>query len=183
MADVNVTVQQVTQTVHITRTEQQAAPDPLNPANVTISQTRTQLQSAGTPIQQTTTVYRQGPPGPPGEATGNVVRTAGANLSAIRAVYEGTDGKVRYATNTDPTTATKTIGVTTSAALQDDEIGVCLTGEIEDNSLSLTPGPLYLGTNGALTSTPPSTGVLLRVGTALTTGRLVVNVQQPIIRS
>lgn len=44
---------------------------------------------------------------------------------------------------------------------------------------ALTPGPYYLG-NGIITSTPPTTGYLVRMGQAISETVLIANIEEPI---
>ena len=58
-------------------------------------------------------------------------------------------------------------GVTTGAASEDATVTIMANGEMTEGSWSWSPGPVWLGTSGTLTQTPPSSGSVVRVGTAL----------------
>jgi hypothetical protein len=107
---------------------------------------------------------------------------AGINLSGHR-VIALVGGVAVYADNTIAAHAHLAIGVNQSAAgigtlveIFDDKI-------IEEPTWSWTTGePVFLGTNGLLTQTPPVSPALfsLQIGNALSATKLNVNIQRPI---
>lgn len=119
----------------------------------------------------------QGPAGPSSGADGIVqqVVTAATNLSGHRVVTPLPDGTVTYADNLTAGHITAPLWVTTGAALAGAQVAVVTYGPLVEPSWAWTPGPLYLGANGALTQTPPVTPgalFLAQIGTA-TTGTAV----------
>ena len=56
-----------------------------------------------------------------------------------------------------------------------------IVGAIDEPSWSFSPGPVFLGLNGALVQAPPASGFVLQIGTALSATRLVVERFSPII--
>jgi hypothetical protein len=123
-----------------------------------------------------------GPPGPSGGAAGSMSRTAAVDVGGFKVVRELGDGTVTLASSDDPSHAKMIVGVTLGAAAQGATVGVVRQGEIVDGSMGLTPGPLFLGINGAIVSAAPSSGALVQIGVAATSGRAVIDVQSPIIR-
>jgi hypothetical protein len=125
-----------------------------------------------------------GAQGPAGQDAGRITVTAGATLQQWSAVTIATDGLAYPADNDNPTHAWQTTGVTYTAALTGEEVQVAIGGAMLDTApLTWTPGPLYLGENGALTSAVPTGGTdtfHLWVGTALTTTTVLVRPQAPI---
>lgn len=119
----------------------------------------------------------QGIPGPAGGSA--IQRTAGEVLSALRLVYEE-DDKVFLLTEDDGEHIFQVLGLTMTAADTGDEINVQRSGPIDDAGWSWTPGPVWLGTSGNLTQTPPSGGFDLMVGVALSATRILLDLQQPI---
>lgn len=95
----------------------------------------------------------QGPAGAPGGAT--TTKTAAVALSGHRAVTPRADGTVEYASNGDADHAGAALFLTTQAVAMGDAVTVQALGEITNGGWSWTPGPVWLGTNGQLTQTPP----------------------------
>lgn len=120
---------------------------------------------------------RTGEPGPAGGAA--VQRTAGTNLSALLAVYE-LDGVVRALSADDALHIDLLLGITMTAAQIGELVNVQTLGSIEDSSWSWMPGRIYLGANGALTQTPPTSGFDLLIGSATSPTRIALNLQDPI---
>lgn len=109
-------------------------------------------------------------------------RIAAANLGGFRVVYDIGDGTVDYASSDDTAHAKDVLGVTLHAASIGTSCTVVRQGQIVDPTLGLTPGTLFLGTNGVITSSVPSTGMVVQVGAASTSGIAVIDVQPAIIR-
>ena len=106
--------------------------------------------------------------------------TAGASLSALRAVTTNSSGEAVYA-STDPLGNAQVVGITMGAASSGAQVGVKTFGPISDASWNWTKGPVFLGTNGALTQTAPSGGaIIVQVGRALTATQLFVDVETTI---
>lgn len=128
----------------------------------------------------------QGPPGAQGPAGASAdqsatIFTAGAALSGHMAVRAVGDGSVLYASADQPGQAGTLVGVTTGAAASGAQVSVVADGPIDEPSWSWAPGPVWLGLNGALTQGLPQSGILQRVGLALSPTRLLVAIQPPIL--
>lgn len=110
-----------------------------------------------------------GKPGPPGPAGGSAVeRTAAEPLSALVVVWEDTDGTVRALDNKDGAHIDMLCGLTTTATPSSGAtVLVQLSGAVDISGLGLTPGRVWLGTNGTLTQTPPAEGFDLLIGRAV----------------
>jgi hypothetical protein len=109
-------------------------------------------------------------------------RVAATNLSAFKVVYDVGDGSVNYASFDVTAHASNVLGVTLHAANAASNVVVIRQGQIIDPTLGLPVGTLFLGSNGAIVSSPPSTGMLVQVGKASTSGIAVIDVQPAIIR-
>lgn len=128
-----------------------------------------------------------GPPGPPGSGGGGeavaIQRDAATALSGHRAVVE-IDGEWTYMTNDDDAQLHLRPGVTSGAANQGEPATAVIVGRLEESTWSWTTGaPIYVGTNGLLTQTPPSAPAaefLLEVGVALAPTVMFVDPQMPI---
>ncbi|WP_462382329.1 hypothetical protein [Pseudomonas sp. Marseille-QA0892] len=125
----------------------------------------------------------QGPAGPrgvPGPSGGSAVqRQAGNTLSALRFVYE-LNGAVRYLDYSDSENMDFALGLTLTSAAEGQQIDIQLSGSVDEPSWSWMPGPVWLGTEGFLTQSPPHEGFLLYVGSAVSPTRLILNIDQPI---
>ena len=95
-------------------------------------------------------------------------------------MYLADDG-IRYADASDTLNADATLGITAGAALAGAAVFVVTHGVMVEGSWNWTPrDPVYLGAGGALTQTPPATGLVLVVAIALTATSIEVRIQQPI---
>lgn len=133
-----------------------------------------------------TTPAEQGPPGPvgpPGQAGASYLTfTADGALSGHRAVRPTTAGAVGYASSAVAADANSVLGITTGAAATGAAINVQASGEMTEVSWNWTPGlPVFLGTNGLLTQTPPVSGFQLVLGVAISPTKLAINIKQPIV--
>ncbi len=109
----------------------------------------------------------------------SVHRTAGTNLSALRAVYER-DGAVYTLSADDALNIDLLLGITLTAAQAGDPVNVQQLGAIEDGGWNWMPGRVYLGSEGALTQTPPTSGFDVLIGSATSATRITLNLQDPI---
>jgi hypothetical protein len=127
----------------------------------------------------------QGPPGPPGipgPAAGQALqRTAAETLSALRVVYELTDGRVALADAVIDAHVFVLLGVTLTAADMGQPVIVQRAGQMDDTGWTWVPGQrVYLGQGGALVQQPPAAGFDVLIGVALSATRLLLNLQDPI---
>ena len=131
------------------------------------------------------TECQQGPPGPPGipGPTGGQVlqRLAGMDTSALLVVYEDLFGAVWPADPDAESDVLALLGVTVSAATSGQTINVQRMGFIDDAAWQLQPGKrVFLGGQGRLTQEPPQAGYDVLIGMAITSTRLLLNIQDPI---
>lgn len=120
----------------------------------------------------------EGPQGPSG--TNRFLRTAAVIVSGHRIVVARADGAVEYADNT--LSLRRAPWLTTRAALANDIVEVLALGELIEPSWAWIPGePLYLGSNGLMTQTPPlAPAFLLELGVALTPTSIFYDPKMPI---
>lgn len=99
-----------------------------------------------------------GPPGPIGPAGGTTISAiSDIAISGHRFVCAGLNGNVRYASNADETCINTVLGITIGAALAGDPLNLLRNGEIDEPSWNwLLDLPIYLGLNGFITQTPPT---------------------------
>lgn len=106
--------------------------------------------------------------------------TAGASLSALRAVTTNSSGQAVYANNNTLANA-QVVGITLGAASSGEQVGVKTFGPMSDANWNWTKGAVYLGTNGQLTQNAPSGGaIIVQVGRALTNTQLFVDIDTTI---
>lgn len=130
---------------------------------------------------QLVAVAAQGPEGIPGSAV-PVNRVAGETLSGHRAVRL-TNGVAYYASADDLDHIGQTVGITTAAALVGETASIQTGNEMTYSGWTWADGPIWLGLNGQLTQTPPSSGVLQQVATATSSTTLLIDIQEPITRA
>lgn len=108
--------------------------------------------------------------------------TAGVNLSALRAVTTDGSGNAVYASNTSLSNAV-VVGITETAANAGNAVSVRTAGIMTDAYWAWTKGPVFLGTNGTLTQTAPTSGaIVVQIGRAITATKLQVDIE-PIIQT
>jgi len=106
-----------------------------------------------------------GPAGRDG-ASSVVSRTAGEALGGHRGVAIHSDGLAYHASPGDGW-EDAVAGITTGAASSGAAASIIANGEVTEAGWNWTPGPVWLGASGTLTQTVPTTGALVRMGTAL----------------
>jgi hypothetical protein len=123
----------------------------------------------------------RGEPGLDGISGEAILReaVAGAALGGHRAVYVEA-GVANYASADNATSAAMCVGITRAAAVQGAAALIITAGLITEPSWSWAAGPVYLGINGALTQTAPTSGSLVRIGIATSPIEVDVRVEPPI---
>ena len=121
--------------------------------------------------------------GSPVIAGGQVV-VASANVNAGQLVNQWNNGGVQNVQPADNTAGLPAHGFALATVLSGASVQVAFAGQ-NTAVAGLTPGPVYLSSAGAMTSTPPSTaGQLLQpVGVALSSTRMVFMPQTPVLLS
>jgi len=115
------------------------------------------------------TYGEQGIPGVNGVSGNTASLVAGANLGGNRAIIDA----ATYADNTNVTHANRVIGITQGAASIGANVTVQVSGELSGFS-GLSLGPVYLSTNGTLTQTIPTTGILQQLGIAINPTTIII---------
>jgi len=121
----------------------------------------------------------QGPPGISG-ASATISYTAGATLSGgVGVVLEGSTAIAASSTNLSH--AGKLSGVTTGSALLGSLAIIQTSGEL-DGFFGLTiNSKVYLQANGTISSVVPTSGFIQQVGIALTSTKILINIQPPLV--
>lgn len=100
--------------------------------------------------------------------------------SAIKAVRSTGSNSVMEADSSDISTA-RVYGITWQGGNAGAIVDVITAGKISDPSISVTiDQPVYLGSNGALTTTAPTSGVHCLIGFGVETNTILVRISEPI---
>ena len=128
-------------------------------------------------------VGSQGPPGADGDAASRTITvTAGETLGGHRAVLLDSSSQARYTDSSSVADAGRVVGLTTGSASAAAAVTIQISGDMTEPSWSWTPGAiLYLGANGQLTETAPSTGFIQAVAHAVTATKIILEIHQPIM--
>lgn len=106
--------------------------------------------------------------------------TAGETVSGDQIVYVAS-GEV-FKADSATTPAGAVVGMTRQAATAGNPVLVLTSGRVT-GLVGLTPGANYfLGSAGAIATTPPASGLLQSVGVALDASTLVLQLGQPFVR-
>lgn len=118
---------------------------------------------------------------PTGTVNNAAIFEAGEIISALRVIRISSLGRAVKASSANIADINRAIAVSITAASQGQNIITVTNGEIENAQWSWTPSaPIYLGVDGTLTQTPPTTGFLQIIGNAETATKIKVNIQQAI---
>lgn len=122
----------------------------------------------------------QGPPGPSGPM--QIVRSAAADVGGHRMVRLNSDGNAVYADCETLADASAVLGMTIGAVGQGDDATIQTEGELIEPTWNWDPDlPIFLGTSGQLTQSPPTTGFILCVAVPTGTDRVFIRIGPPIL--
>ena len=123
-----------------------------------------------------------GADGAPGVAGGVVVLcTAGEALGGHRVVVLNAAAEAVYASNAVPEHLHKVLGLTTGAVILGAEATVQTGGEMIEPTWAWTlDAPIFLGENGLLTQTEPTTGFSLVVAFPVTATKIFIKLREPL---
>lgn len=124
----------------------------------------------------------QGPPGSGGGAGATLVSTAVVQPLGGNRIVRAVSGGVDYASSDDLADAEAILGLTQTSAILDAPVVVQTAGEMTEVSWNWTVGgAVYCGLNGLPTQDPPTSGFLCRVGKAVDSDTILINVEEAII--
>lgn len=108
---------------------------------------------------------------------------AGEVFSALKLVYLSTDGKLYVASSGSTYEEALVLGAAATAAPAiDDQIRVALGGIFEDSSWTWTANELlFLSNLGSITNVAPLSGHRTKIGKALTSTKILIEIEEPII--
>ena len=119
--------------------------------------------------------------GPAGQTLETIERTADVALSGHRAARGTSPSGADYCDSATPSHAAAFLGVTQGAASMGATATIQRTGTLTEGSWSWTPWlPVFVGANGTLTQSAPSSGFSLVVGVALSATSILIRPQPPI---
>lgn len=139
-----------------------------------------------TKISELVEIAQQGPPGPPGPQgpAGGTARTAiaGENLGGHRAVILDADNVAFYADQTNLSHLFRVAGITSGAVVVGDFTTIMTSGVFSEPSWAWAPDlPIFLGTSGLLTQTPPIGGFQQVLAVAISPTSIFVGSREPLI--
>lgn len=145
--------------------------------------TVTIIRNQASPATQVIYGGSSGPTGPAGASGAEALqRLASATIIGLRAV--SVNGPTTAA-NTDPTdreSISAVLGVAKQSAIQGSPFDVQTLGVLTDVAFSFTPDiPIWIGVGGELTQIVPLGPYLRKVGIALTSNSMAINIG-PVIR-
>ena len=106
---------------------------------------------------------------------------AGENLGGNRVVYIA-DGRAFYADSDNLTCSNASVGITNGAAVLDDIINIQTSGYMQEPSWQWSTNlPLFLGVNGLMTQTMPTTGFSQIIGIVTSSTEIIIQIQPSII--
>jgi len=108
-------------------------------------------------------------------------KTADESISALKLLQGTSNTNVSKAEPNITFIEATVLGLACNAGTTGDNIEVATYGEVSDPSFNFGVNEmLFLGPDGTITATPPTTGVLTRIGYGLGPGRIFLNIEDPI---
>ena len=115
-----------------------------------------------------------------GSAIPNVLRqVATRDIGGLRVLFADQS----YADQSDSNSYSKVIGITKGAVVTGEWIDIITSSELIGFTGLIPNKIIYLGLNGLVTQTVPSTGYIQQLGVALTSTSILVNISLPILLS
>lgn len=121
----------------------------------------------------------QGPAGPAGDGS-NLTKIAGTAIGGHKVVIAYGNTGAQLADKDTASHMHVVLGVTKGAASQGSPVEIQTVGEMIEPSWVWVNGPVFLGSNGIMTQTPPTTGFQLQIGTAIAPTVLMIKIGAPI---
>lgn len=108
-------------------------------------------------------------------------KTASENISALKLVYLDSSSSVSLANNTSELQGT-VAGVAINSATAGNTVKILVFGIAEDSFFNYNINErLFLGINGEITATQPSSGVLTSIGFGLGAGAIQIGIDKPVL--
>ena len=87
---------------------------------------------------------------------------------------------VDYADNTTPDHINRVVGISNNSAITGDLVTIISEGEISGLSGLSVGLSVYVSTNGEITQIVPTTGFIQKIGIAISSNSILINIQLPI---
>jgi len=174
----------VTQQVSQVTVEVDGETTTVEPSVTSVSINVTQQDVTVTQEVNTVLVQSTGLPGPKGDhgdVTEEYSMTSGENIISLRAVRRMSDGLGYHADSATQSHATSVVGIATQSTSTGGSFTYTARGELTDPSWSWSDGEIFVGANGALTQTPPTSGFIMSVGHAIGSTSMFVDINQHIL--
>lgn len=127
-------------------------------------------------------VTGRGASGQSGTNPGIITRVAGEALASLRVVSIAANGQAVYANAQVEALVTTVIGVSLAAVNIGESVQIQTLGVVTEPGWSFTPGSsIFLGAGSLLSATPPNTGWVVKMGTALSSTEVAIQ-RQPTIK-
>lgn len=152
----------------------------ITPVTVGSQASTTTVQDRRPTIAIGSNIGPRGPKGEPGDGT--ITLPAGATIHGLRAV-RASAGQLYHPDIADPAHAEQVAGIALQSGNAGTELLVRTGGTMTDSGWTWSPGAVWCDNAGVLTQTPPATGWLLKIGTALDAATLLVDIDNPFFRS
>lgn len=120
-----------------------------------------------------------GPAGPAGDGS-KITKIADTAIGGHRVVMASSANGTAIADKDTPSHMHLVLGITEGAAMAGNPAAIVARGELVEPSWSFSVGPVYLGNNGLMTQTAPTTGFILKIGTAIAPTVLLIDIGAPI---
>jgi hypothetical protein len=148
-------------------------------SSVSVLQTKTVV--AVKTVRTKINVGLQGIRGTAGQDNTFITRNTAHIVSGERVVRLTANGTVEYASN-EPGGYQNSAGLTKHSAIEGQPVQIASFGDYEFNGWNWTPLlPIFLGVDGFITQTPPTSGVSLQVATAISATKIFIKIGEPII--
>lgn len=132
----------------------------------------------------TVIINNVGPKGDTGATPSAISYTANGTVNGHRVVKLSGGSLVTLADSVSTNDAQHILGISNNTALDGETVTITTFGELVEPTWTWTANQIiYCGTNGTLTTTPPTSGVCIIVATALSATIIFVKIQTPIIIS
>ena len=148
---------------------------------VTQTVTGATISAVAPGISSVVSAAEQGPPGPPGVGAPTLQGVAGVTISANTAVAV-VNGQVVPAQSGVTSQAGNVVGVAMNGVQAGGTVDIQQSGEMSLSSWAWVLGQtVFVGPNGPLTQTPPTSGFSQIVGVPLSTTSISIGLQAPIL--
>lgn len=125
-------------------------------------------------------VFTLNPPNPV-QAANLEIRNAGEPISALKLVYAFDANTVRIASSSGTINEARAFGVAITAANTNESLQIQTFGVLRDSSFAFAANvPLYVASNGSITSVAPITGFRTLIGYSQGIGSIFINIQETI---